>query len=79
MRRTLEELGLDRLSREEKLQVAEELLVSANSEYEDTPLTPAQIAELDRRLSTPVDPKTMKTWEQVKQELRENLARCKSA
>jgi len=46
----LPQLDIDRLSAEERIQLAEELWESLLDRPEQIPLTPAQEAELDRRL-----------------------------
>jgi putative addiction module component (TIGR02574 family) len=46
----LPQLDIERLSAEERIQLAEELWDSLLDQPEQIPLTPAQEAELDRRL-----------------------------
>jgi putative addiction module component (TIGR02574 family) len=46
----LPKLDIERLSAEERIQLAEELWDSLLDQPEQIPLTPAQEAELDRRL-----------------------------
>lgn len=48
---TLQQLGLDRLSIEDRLAVAEAIWESVAREAEAAPLTPAQRAESERRLA----------------------------
>ncbi len=48
---TLEELGLDRLSLEDRLAVAEAIWDSVSREAAAAPLTTPQRAELERRLA----------------------------
>ena len=48
---TLQQLGLDRFSPEDRLAVAEAIWDSVVQETLATPLTPAQKAELERRLA----------------------------
>ncbi len=48
---TLQALGLDRLSLDDRLAVAEAIWDSVVSEAEASPLTPAQRAELEQRLA----------------------------
>ena len=64
---TIQELGLDRLSAEERLAVAEALWDSVAREIEATPLPPAQQAELERRLADSVArPEAVTSWEVIK-------------
>src|SRR5438046_2872816 len=51
MSATLQELGIDRLSIEERLTLAQELWDSVAADLERQPLTPAQRAELERRVA----------------------------
>jgi len=46
----LPQLDIDRLSPDERIQLAEELWNSLHAEPGEVPLTPAQEGELDRRL-----------------------------
>jgi putative addiction module component (TIGR02574 family) len=48
---SLEELGLDQLSPDDRLAVAEALWESVARELEAAPVPPAQRAELERRLA----------------------------
>jgi putative addiction module component (TIGR02574 family) len=64
---TIEQLGLDRLSLEERLAVAEALWESVVREAEAAPLSAAQRAELDRRLSDSIArPGAVTPWEAIK-------------
>lgn len=66
---TLQELGLDRLSPEEKLAVAEAIWESVARDADAAPPTPAQRAELERRLADSVArPGAVTPWEDVKAE-----------
>lgn len=64
---TLEELGLDRLSREDRLVVAEALWDSVARETESAPVSDAQRAELERRLADSIArPDAVTPWEVIK-------------
>lgn len=64
---TLQELGLDRLSPEDRLAVAEALWESIAQEAEAAPLSEAQRAELERRLADSIArPEAVTPWEVVK-------------
>jgi putative addiction module component (TIGR02574 family) len=64
---TLQELGLDRLSPEDRLTVAEAIWESVAREVEATPLTEAQRAELERRLADSIArPEAVTPWEEIK-------------
>ncbi len=64
---TLEALGLDRISPEDRLAVAEAIYDSVREEAEAAPLTPAQRSELERRLADSIAwPDAVTPWEQVK-------------
>ncbi len=64
---TLQELGLDRLSPEDRLAVAEAIWESVAREVEAAPLPAAQRAELERRLADSVArPEAVTPWEVVK-------------
>lgn len=65
---TIKELGLDRLSLEERLAVAEEIWESVVREAETAPLPEAQRVELERRLADSVArPEAVTPWEVVKE------------
>ena len=64
---TLEQFGLDKLSGDEKRQVMELLDESLAAEADMPPLTPAQIAELERRIALlDADPSRVVSWEVVR-------------
>ncbi len=64
-------LGLDKLTADERRQLAEELLESLPAQTELPPLTEAQKADLDRRLEAFKDaPLAGKPWEEVYARLR---------
>ena len=64
---TLEELGLDRLSAEDRLAVADAIWDSVAREAEAAPLSEPQRAELERRLADSIArPEAVTPWEVVK-------------
>lgn len=64
---TIHELGLDRLSLEERLAVAEAIWESVVRESEAAPLPEAQRTELERRLADSIArPEAVTPWEVVK-------------
>lgn len=64
---TLQELGLDCLSAEERLAVAEAIWESVARDAAAAPLTAAQRAELERRLAdSNARPDAVTPWEVVK-------------
>lgn len=63
----LEALGLDNLSVEDKLALAEALWDSAAHDVETAPILPSQLAELKRRLADSIaNPDDVVPWEEVK-------------
>ncbi len=64
---TIEELGLDRLSPEDRLAVAEAIWDSVFRDAEVAPLSAAQRAELERRLADSIArPGAVTPWEVIK-------------
>lgn len=64
---TLQDLGLDKLSAEDRLAVAEAIWDSVVQEAESAPLSPAQRAELERRLADSIArPDAVTPWEVIK-------------
>jgi putative addiction module component (TIGR02574 family) len=64
---TLHELGLDRLSVEDRLALAQVLWDSASEEVEQEPLTEGQRKELERRLADSIArPDAVTPWEEIK-------------
>jgi putative addiction module component (TIGR02574 family) len=64
---TLHELGLDRLSAEDRIALAQALWDSVVLEVEQAPLTEAQRKELERRLADSIArPDAVTPWEEVK-------------
>lgn len=64
---TLQELGLDRLSAEDRLVIAEAIWDSVAQEIERSPLTEAQRRELERRLADSIaHPDAVTPWELVR-------------
>ena len=73
---TLQELGLDRLSPEDRLAVAQAIWESVAQEAEATPLSAAQRAVLETRLADSIArPDAVTPWEVIKARA---LARAKS-
>jgi putative addiction module component (TIGR02574 family) len=65
---TLTELGIDELSTEDRLSIAEAIWESVAAE---TPLTPAQQTELERRIAAAdADPERGTPWEDVRADAR---------
>ncbi len=64
---TIEELGLDQLSIEDRLAVAESIWNSVSREIAAAPLTAPQRAELERRLADSIArPDAVTSWEVIK-------------
>jgi putative addiction module component (TIGR02574 family) len=64
---TIQELGLDRLSPEDRLAVAEAIWESVAREVEASPISPGQRAELERRLADSIArPEAVTPWDEVK-------------
>jgi putative addiction module component (TIGR02574 family) len=64
---TMHELGIDRLSAEDRLALAEAIWDSVAREVEQAPLTEAQRHELERRLADSIArPDAVTPWEVVK-------------
>ena len=64
---TLEELGIDQLSPEDRLALAEAIWESVAREMEQAPITPAQRQELERRLADSIArPDAVTSWEEIK-------------
>ena len=64
---TLQELGLDRMSPEDRLTVAEAIWESVAREVEANPLPDAQRVELERRLADSIArPEAVTPWEEIK-------------
>ena len=60
-------LGLDLLSIDDRIALAQEIWDSVEREIEHLPLTDAQRAELERRLADSIaDPGAVILWEEVK-------------
>ena len=71
MSTTFAALGLDKLTREERLELAHELWDSVEAEGSPSTLTEAQKRELDRRADDDdANPDDVVPWEQVKAEAR---------
>lgn len=64
---TLHELGIDRLSVDDRLALAEAIWDSVAHQIEESPLTEAQRKELERRLADSIArPDAVTPWEVVK-------------
>lgn len=64
---SMKEFGIDRLSVEDRLQLAQEIWESIAAEADQAPLTEAQRRELERRLQDSIDrPDAVVPWEEVK-------------
>jgi putative addiction module component (TIGR02574 family) len=64
---TLQDLGIDRLSAEDRLALAEALWESVAREMEQAPLTEAQRRELERRLADSLArPDAVTPWDVIK-------------
>ncbi len=64
---TLQELGIDRLSADDRLALAEAIWDSIVQEVEQSPLTEVQRKELERRLADSIArPDAVTSWEVVK-------------
>lgn len=64
---TLQELGLDRLSVEDRIALAQALWDSVAQEVEQAPLPEAQRKELERRLADSIArPDAVTPWEEIK-------------
>jgi putative addiction module component (TIGR02574 family) len=64
---TLQELGIDRLSAEDRLALAEAIWQSVAQEMEQAPLSQGQRKELERRLADSIArPEAVRPWEVIK-------------
>jgi putative addiction module component (TIGR02574 family) len=71
MATTLQDLGIDRMSIEDRLSLAQQLWDSIVADLERQPLTPAQRAELERRVAAAdADPGAGIPWEVIRAEAR---------
>lgn len=69
MATTLQTLGIDRLSIDERIALVQQIWDSISAEAERTPLTDAQRQELERRADDDdANPADTVPWEQVKAE-----------
>jgi putative addiction module component (TIGR02574 family) len=67
MSTTLEALGIDKMTSDEKIALIEEIWYSLEEEQQQAPITEAQKAELDRRLAAHQEnPAAAIPWEQIK-------------
>ena len=71
---SLKELGLDKLSAEEKLAVIRELWDSFPIDSAEIPLTNAQREELDRRIADhEANPQDVVPWAEVRESVRSRI------
>jgi putative addiction module component (TIGR02574 family) len=64
---TLQELGIDRMSAEDRLALAEAIWESVAREMEQAPLSEGQRQELERRLADSIArPDAVTSWEVIK-------------
>ena len=69
MSTSLETLGIDKMSTDERIALIQDIWDSLEAEQQQAPLTEAQKAELDRRLSAHQEnPSAVIPWEQIKAE-----------
>ena len=67
---TLQQFGLERLGREDRLALAEAILDSVATEMQAEPLDPAHRVELERRLADCIArPAAASPWDEVKARL----------
>lgn len=67
MSATIKSLGIDRLGVDERLKLVEEIWETIGAEGESVPITPAQRAELERRVAEDdLNPDAVTPWEEVK-------------
>lgn len=73
---TMQALGIDRLSIEDRLALVKEIWDSISAEVEKLPLTEAERQEIDRRLEAHrANPQAAIPWEQVEAEALARLRR----
>ena len=69
---TLEELGIDKMSTDERLMLAQDILESVMEERPGSSLTPAKREELRRRVADHIsNPDDVVSWEEVRARLIE--------
>jgi len=72
----MKDLGIDRLSAEDRLALVQEIWDSLAADMERAPLTEAQRQEIDRRLAAHrANPQAAIPWEQVEAEALARLSR----
>ena len=72
---TLESLGIDKLSVEERIDLAEAIRDNVAEEIEKTPLSEDQKREIDRRLANHrANPSAARSWDEVEAELLARLS-----
>lgn len=78
MAATMKELGIDRMSVEDRLALVEEIWDSIANVNGDLPLTPEQKDLLDRRIADlDANPANVLTWEQIKEHVRSGEGACR--
>jgi putative addiction module component (TIGR02574 family) len=76
---TMQDLGIDRLSIEDRLALAQQLWQSVATDLEQQGLTPAQRAELERRLAdADANPGSGIPWDVIRAEARARWQRSLS-
>lgn len=74
MAHTIQSLGLDRLTKEERLALVEEIWNGIAADPNPFPLTESQAAELQRRMNAyQADPDDVVPWETVRDEALKRL------
>ena len=74
MSRTLQKLGIDRLSIGERIALAQEILDTVAAEQKPQPLSEAKRCELDRRLADHLaNPDDVVPWEEVEAAARKRF------
>lgn len=73
---TMEQFGIDKLSREDRLLLADDILESVAEEEPGSTLTPEKRAELRRRVAElDANPADVVSWEAVQASIRARLER----
>ena len=70
----VQSLGIDRLSTQERIELAEAIWETIDADLDATPLTEAQQREVDRRLEAHRrNPEAAVAWEEIEAETRRRL------
>lgn len=76
MATTMEELGIDKLSKGDRILLADEILGSVMDDRPGSTLTPAKREELRRRVAElDANPGDVVSWEEVQASIRARLAK----